>query len=163
MNNTLYTFKMSMPAARHYKMVQLSATQLSQTCDDLVLVPNIVSRLVQLRVWCWNIAYIHTYAFYSYLGCLQEFSIEAANKVQAHSKNFRCGKIHYGSSVPKSWISKCFVSLQRINDTAWISAASILAFIMLFISLNLARRLCISLLALHIPLLRPYINYVFLS
>ncbi|CAO0793526.1 unnamed protein product [Mucor circinelloides] len=87
---------MSMPAARHYKMVQLSATQLSQTCDDLVLVPNIVSRLVQLK----------------------EFSIEAGNKVQAHSKNFRCGKILYGSSVPKSWISKCFVSLQRINDTA---------------------------------------------
>lgn len=96
MENTLHTFKMSLPAPRIYRMVQLSTIQLSQSCDDLVLLPNIISRLAQLR----------------------EISFKTATKVQLHAKNVRAGKIIHGPSVPASWISQCYISLQRNNSTA---------------------------------------------
>ncbi|KAL7330872.1 hypothetical protein PS15p_203154 [Mucor circinelloides] len=83
----------------------------------------------------------------------------------------KCKRIQKMSDVAKYFMEALSPSHGFLNASSRFkesmtqpeSRPPLLAFIILSISLNLARRLCISLLALHIPLLRLYINYVFLS
>lgn len=48
---TMYTFKMELIDASIYRMVQLSKTLLFRNLQGLVLLPTIVSNLLQLKVW----------------------------------------------------------------------------------------------------------------
>lgn len=47
---TMYTFKMELIDASIYRMVQLSKTLLFRNLQGLVLLPTIVSNLLQLKV-----------------------------------------------------------------------------------------------------------------
>ena len=50
MDDHLYTYKMHLSGPKIYVMTQLSSTPVTKSAGSLILIPSVVSKLVQLKV-----------------------------------------------------------------------------------------------------------------